>query len=376
MIPTRRIVALALAAAGAAIFAGGALAAPRTGHLYVDDNTAGHNTVAGFSRAADGTLTPLPGSPFTTGGAGTGQAIASQGAIQVTPDGRYVLAVDAGSNSISVLRIRRDGSLRLADTVSSGGVQPVSIAVHQGLVYVANAGAGGANYTGFTLNAGGRLVPIAGSTFALPDDAQPGDVFFSPDGTRLVGTRINTSLIDSFVVGAGGLLTAAPGSPFPAQGVGPFGSEFRPTSSSQLYVSNAHNGGTDGTVSAFADAADGTLSSIGSSPYPDFQSAPCWVEISHDGNFLFTVNTASASISSYAIAADGSLALLGTTPFARTGVAPTDARLAPDGSSLYALESAADAVAVFAVDGGSLTAEPGLEMPLPAGAVPAGIAVD
>ncbi len=34
------------------------------GHLYVDDNTAGANTVAGFDRHADGSLTPLPGSPF------------------------------------------------------------------------------------------------------------------------------------------------------------------------------------------------------------------------------------------------------------------------------------------------------------------------
>ena len=50
-------------------------------------------------------------------------------------------------------------------------------------------------------------------------------------------------MIDSFTVGFGGRLTAAPGSPFPAQGLGPFGSEFRPTNPSQLFVSNAHNVG-------------------------------------------------------------------------------------------------------------------------------------
>ena len=37
------------------------------------------------------------------------------------------------------------------------------------------------------------------------------------------------SLIDSFRVGRDGRLIAAPGSPFAAQGPGPFGSEFRPT---------------------------------------------------------------------------------------------------------------------------------------------------
>ena len=43
------------------------------------------------------------------------------------------------------------------------------------------------------------------------------------------GSRHGTSFIDSFRVGHDGRLTAAPGSPFPAQRIGPFGSEFRPT---------------------------------------------------------------------------------------------------------------------------------------------------
>jgi len=144
-----------------------------------------------------------------------------------------------------VLRIKPDGSLRLVShgVVSSGGVLPVSVAIHDGLVYVANSGNGGSNYTGFRLRPNGRLQPIAGSTVALPDGSQPGDVLFSGDGAKLAGTRVGTSLIDSFTVGSGGLLTAAPGSPFPAQGLGPFGSEFRPANPHQLFVSNAHNAG-------------------------------------------------------------------------------------------------------------------------------------
>jgi DNA-binding beta-propeller fold protein YncE len=104
--------------------------------------------------------------------------------------------------------------------------------VYGDLVYVANAGmstsSGETNYTGFTLNPGGHLRPLVGSTVLLADGSQPGDVVFSPDGSKLVGTRVATSLVDSFTVGDDGLLTAAPGSPFAAQGVGPFGSEFRP----------------------------------------------------------------------------------------------------------------------------------------------------
>ena len=74
------------------------------------------------------TLTPLSSSPFGAGGAGTGTTIESQSALQVSGDGRYLLAVDAGSNEISVLRIRPDASLSQVggSPASSGGIQPVT----------------------------------------------------------------------------------------------------------------------------------------------------------------------------------------------------------------------------------------------------------
>src|SRR6266704_5914686 len=373
------VAAVAATAAVPASASAAAQASPVVGHVYVNDNTAGTNTIGAFDRHADGTLTPQAGSPFAAGGAGTGAGLASQGALQISPDGRFLIAADAGSSQISVLRIKPDGSLRLVShgVVSSGGVLPVSVAIHDGLVYVANSGNGGSNYTGFRLRPNGRLQPIAGSTVALPDGSQPGDVLFSGDGAKLAGTRVGTSQIDSFTVGSGGRLTAAPGSPFPAQGLGPFGSEFRPINPGQLFVSNAHNTGAgSGTVSAFSDAADGTLSSIGSSPFADLQTAPCWVEISQDGQFLFTVNTGSGTISRYSIAPDGALTLLGSTPVGVSGgVGAVDARLSPDGRTLFVDESRIGAVGAFAVNGGNLTELASSPASLPAGATPAGVVV-
>ena len=40
------------------------------GHVYVNDNSAPNNAIAAFDRHADGSLTPMSGSPFVTGGAG------------------------------------------------------------------------------------------------------------------------------------------------------------------------------------------------------------------------------------------------------------------------------------------------------------------
>jgi len=118
--------------------------------------------------------------------------------------------------------------------------------------------------------------------------------------------------------------------------VGPFGSQFRPASPSQLFVSNARNGTGLGTVSAFTDSGAGVLTSIGSSPVADQQTAPCWVTISPDGRYLFAVNTGSGTISRYSIAPGGAFAVSGN---------------------------------------GNLTELPGSPTPLPAGATPAGIAV-
>jgi 6-phosphogluconolactonase len=364
-----------------------AAAAPNVvGHVYVNDNTAGTNTIGAFNRLADGTLVAMKDSPFAAGGAGTGTIVGSQGALQVTDDGRYLLAADAGSNQISVLRIDHNGKLHPVESspTDSGGIQPISIAVHDDLVYVANLGNGtsGSNYTGFKLRDNGRLTPLRNSTVPLPNTALPGDVFFNADGTHLVGTEVGTTdpgtfKIDSFVVGHDGRLTAAPGSPFAAQGAGPFGSEFRPTNPTQLYVSNAHNGAGKGTVSAFSVARDGTLTSIGDSPYPDNQTAPCWVEITHDGRYLFTVNTGDSTISRYRIHADGTLKLLGSTPIKNpTGVLRSfDARLTPNGKYLYVVDAGLDAVSGFAVDGGNLTELSSSPMALPAGATPFGIVV-
>jgi 6-phosphogluconolactonase len=382
----KRAGTLLLSFAAAAALAGVPLVAsasathwsPVVGHVYLNDNTAGTNTIGAFDRHADGTLTPEAGSPFNAGGAGTGAGLASQGALQMTSDGRYLLAVDAGTNQISVLRIKHDGALKLESVTLSGGTLPVSIAVHWSLVYVANAGPTNSNFTGFLLGNHGQLNPIAGSTVSLPNGAQPGDLLFNGTGRKLVATLVGTSQIASYTVGWNGLLTAAPGSPFAAQGLGPFGSEFRPTAPDQLFVSNAHNGGTTGTgtVSAFNDSHDGTLSSIGASPFADLQTAPCWVEITQNGQFLFAVNTASGSISRYSIGWDGTLTLLGSTPVGSTGgLGAVDARLSPGGGYLYVDESRIGSVGIFAVSGGSLTELSSSPVALPVGATPAGIVV-
>jgi 6-phosphogluconolactonase len=382
------VVAVAVVSSGAAS-AGRAWKSRVVGHVYVNDNTAPVNTVAGFDRHADGSLTAIPGSPFSIGGSGAGSPDASQGSLQLSADGRYLLAVDAGSNQVSVLRVKSDGSLRAAagSPVASGGVDPVSIGVDRDLVYVANAGPGASasdtNYTGFRLRWDGRLQPIPNSTYVLPSDSKPGQILFNRDGRKAAGTRIATSEIDSFTVSRHGRLVPAAGSPYaaqafsPAQGWGQLGSEFSPTHPDQLFVSDAHTAAGSaafpGLVSSFVDGPGGSLSPVGA-PVANDGGASCWVEISHDGRFMFVVNTASATISSYSIGKGGALTFLQSTAPGEVGAGAEDARLAPDGRTLWVVESGTNAVTGFSVHGGTLA--PLVVIAGPAGATPSGIVVN
>ena len=134
---------------------------------------------------------------YPTGGTGTAAGLGSQGAVTLAEEGRLVLAVNAGSNSISSFRVRRDG-LGLRDVEPSGGVLPTSIAYDDGLAYVLNAGQPN-SISGFRVRYDGELSPLAGSTRALSaDQTSPAQVSFVPHGRALVVTERATNTITTF----------------------------------------------------------------------------------------------------------------------------------------------------------------------------------
>ena len=356
-----------------------------TGHVYVNENTAPSNMIAIFDRHSDGSLTPAKPPSAAIGGAGAGKILGSQGALQMTSDGKFLIAVDAGSNQVSVLAIDAKGGLTAVDhgTVDSGGTTPVSIAVHDDLVYVANAGNGksGSNYTGFRLDSKGLLTKIAGSTVALGPTSNPGDVLFNSDGTILIGVEVGPdkgpSAIDSFTVSQDGKLTPAPSSPNAGQAIGPFGSEFSPKNPNLLYVTNAHDGPNKGSVSGYTVAKDGSLTPLSGSPFVNGQTGTCWIAISSDGKYVYAVNTAIPTISSFKVEQGGALKLLGNTLFKLpTGLRPFDIRLSPDGANLYVVDAGLDMVSAFSVKDGGVTELDSSPVALPAGATPFGIVVN
>ena len=328
------------------------LAGGRTGDVYVLTNQPTGNAVMVFHRDAAGMLT-FAGS-FASGGNGFGSGpdpLGSQGAVVLGEDNRLLFAVNAGSNSISVFAVSGD-SLTLLDTVSSGGIEPVSVTVRHDLVYVVNAG-GTPNISGFRIEPGPKiLAPLSGSTQNLAGGAAaaPAEVAFNSDGSVLLVTEKGTNLIDTFTVDDDGV--AQPGVSFPSNGATPFGFAF---GHNNVAVVSDAAGGPSGTsaLSSYEVGEDGNLEVI-TPALGDTQKAACWVVVTRNGRFAYTSNTASDTISSYTISEEGDLALMNVT--AASGNIPLDMALTRNGRFLYARNAGNSAVTGFRVEAnGSLT---------------------
>jgi 6-phosphogluconolactonase (cycloisomerase 2 family) len=334
-----------------------------TGFVYTLDNDVQRNGIAVFRRQAGGTLMPLPGSPFQTGGKGlSGGDIDEQGAIRV--QGKSVLAVNPGSDSIAVMEKSSRGLLHVEGSpFPSSGSTPLSLTVHGDLVYVANQAAAFAgprsapNITGFRLAPDGRLLPLPNSTVMFPEGQGPAQVEFSPNGKLLVVTagfqKEDASRLYSFRVTSDGRLTAGSGSPIKPEGA--FGTVgFSWGRNSDRVYATLFSGSA---VIPFAiDPATAAIRQAGE-PMGDDQRAACWSAITPDGRTLYVGNFVSNSISVYDVAAD-QLTLLGSIP--RRGATDKDTKdieLSRDGKFFYAVGSGKREISVFRVEANRLLTE-------------------
>jgi len=347
-------VALAVPATASATTAHGRSAGPAAGPaVFVQtDNTAG-NQVAAYARASDGTLT-LAGT-YPTGGLGgqlTGSVVdhlASQGSLQYDAAQHLLIAVNAGSNSLTVFGVHGT-RLHQRQTIGSGGEFPVSIAIRGNLVYALN-GLRGGSVQGYRLSPAGRLSFLRGShrrlhlsQSATPQFTNtPGQVAFSPSGSQLlVTTKANGNDIDVFGIRPSGRPSASPVVNSEGSTV-PFAINF--DQAGHLVIADA---GTN-ALTTFSLGSDGTVTPIDS--VGTGQAATCWV--ARAGGTLYASNAGSANVSGYTSSGSGQLTLLGQTS---TDPGTVDATATPDGAFLYVQTGGNGIVDEFSVGpGGSLT---------------------
>jgi hypothetical protein len=342
-----------------AVSASSALAAPRFfspfGHAAVfvqTDNPAGNQIVA-YERAPNGAL--VDPQAYNTGGNGAATAgsavdpLASQRSLVLANDGRALLAVNAGSDTVSVFQVF-GARLVLSQVVGSGGEFPASIAVHGDLVYVLNSGGAG-SVQGFSL-LGGRLIPLWASNRSLSLSNSnppffldsPGQVGFTPDGQQLIVTTKNSaSDIDVYSVGEFGYLSDQPTINAAAAPV-PFAFTFDAVGN--LIVTEA--GASD--LTSYLVARAGAVTEIGSAG--DGQAALCWVTAA-DGYF-YGSNAGSANVSQFVETLGGVPNLVGVAASLSSGA--TDSAASSDGRDIYVEEGGTGAVDEFQIgSGGALT---------------------
>lgn len=344
-----------VAAVGAVIVAAAPVHAARLGAVssnvvFVQTNDPAGNSIDVFNRNADGTLTFVKS--YATGGNGgresgaMSDALASQGSLVLLPKEGLLLAVNAGSNTISVFETS-GAKLHLEKVLPSGGSFPVGFGVDDPLVYVLNAGGSG-TVSGFRVT-DGSLHPIAGSarTLGLANSippfflSSPAEVGFSPSGSQLLVTTKTNGTVDVFSVGNDGRLSAAPvknaeaGVPFSFVfgGDGKLILNFAGTSSLETFTLNP--GGT-------IDPAGAAVS--------DGQVAACWTTPA--AGFEYVSNTGSNDVSQFHVS--GGVVTL-VNPVAATNI-PGAIDSSRAGGFLYVQSGLSSAVYVFAIGGGgSLT---------------------
>lgn len=396
--------------------------APLARVVYVESNDVaqGKNSVLAFSQAADGSLVPLPGSPFATGGTGVGNPTQALGPddgdqqIVLSPDGTHLFAVNAGSNTIAVFDVRADGSLApiAGSPFPSGGVNPISVGIAGSHLIVVNQaqdpaqpGAGTPGYVAIPLSADGTLGTPGPLT---PAGKSPQTALTSPDGKLLFGVDFMAPLANggqgplrAFTIGNDGALTAAPGTPLaiPAVAGGTpegtplaLGPAIHPTQKI-FYVGFVLRK----AIGVYTYDATGSLTYVTSTPVSG--AAPCWTRFNTAGTRAYVTDTADNSVSvldtsnPLAPVEVQHLVLADTGPLYANGMggqAPTsetyEESLSPDGKFLFVLSqntnpdltiTAGNVLHVLTVGGDGMLTEtvPDVKLALPAGVRPQGVAV-
>jgi 6-phosphogluconolactonase len=320
------------------------------GAVFIETNAAAGNAVISFARGADGALS----SPQTypTGALGTGGTVdplASQYALALSGNNRFLYAVNAGSNSITAFAVDKSDLSRIS-TVAAGGTRPVSLAVSGHVLYALNTGSN--TLTGFVIEPDGALTNVPGWARALSAGATgAAAVRFSLDGHLLAVAERTSQTIDTYLVNPDGSLSAPISNH--SNGAVPFGFDFTPQGT--LIASEA---GATAASSYVANAA-GVLSVVTASA-STHQAAPCWLIATLNGRFAYTANAGGTSISGFSVAPDGSIALVtpsGATGTMAAGSVPLDLDVSRDSRFLYVLKAGTGTVGAYAISAdGSLDA--------------------
>ncbi len=366
------------------------------GAVYAMSNNLKQNSIISYVRNSKDQFVFL--AEFRTGGRGgildTGDNVnplISQNSIIVTPNKRFLLAVNAGSNSVTVFRILKNFRLRRVFIAKVLGRGPMAIAINRRgtLVYVASADADGkftspadsqGALTGFWMNRRtGRLYRIRNSLRKLP--TRPGDVVFAPDGRSVIVASNNpfspqlpktSEAVLSYRVLRGGVLSrrpvsavssTRPGMPANRNPPAIIGLAVVRVRGVQYVVVPEIRGDQTGSVSTFRLQRDGRLIGVDidvltGSAIDSGERAACWIVFNRKKDTFFVTNTATDTVSTFSFRRGRSTLVNATSASGQSSLrGAIDLAISPDDKFVFVHGGVEGEVGVFRVRNGGAKLE-------------------
>lgn len=336
------------------------LTAMAQGTFVYTNNDQVPNNISAFSAAANGTLSPVAGSPFATGGNGSGGGFFAANRITTAIINNVLYAANTATNNVSAFSINPVTGVLTAlpgSPFATGGIAGssagMSLTATPDKKFLIAANGTSATITVFSVAANGTLSPVAGSPFASGASAPLVNAKATSDG-KFLAVSATPGTILMFTISAAGALAPAAGSPFTDAGAAGIDCNCAGT---QLFV--ALNG-TSTKVDVFDIGINGGLSRIAGAPFIGLGINSNVAALSPDDSSLFVTDQTSNTISVFSVAANGSLAIVPGSPFAVAGsLTPAGAATNRAGNLLYTA-SFNNLISGFSVaSNGALTAVPG-----------------
>jgi 6-phosphogluconolactonase (cycloisomerase 2 family) len=326
--------------------------------VYVNNQTF-HNTISAFQINSDGSLTQISGSPFLSGGNGAQGPIGGL-AIAAESSGNYLYATNGANGTVSALKIiPSNGSL------SPVPGSPFRVGGESGPYYVAASADGRFLFVTNSFSTQirayaisprtGSLVELPGSPFAAGANIEVMKV--TANGKFLIATANSINALAVFSISPKGALTPVSGSPFAASGSA--AAVDSNCANNQVFaVSNSTY-----LIDAYSLASDGSLTPVSGSPFSNGTTGTgnnsFDLVLSPNSQFLFTTDSFTQDISSFAVSSAGSLSPVEGSPFF-TSEWTGGTAITHGGDFLYTVLFASGEIDARSVSStGALTAVPG-----------------
>lgn len=265
----------------------------------------GAGGISVFKAASDGTLTLVPGSPFGSPMFGTGVAVVQRGSKT------FVYAGDLYHQLLRGFLVQPTGRLTEVKPAKRSSPQTDGVTATQGLLFVVT----GHNVGAYTVKQNGALAPAPHSPYALPTTGV-NSVYVDPTGASVYAPDAQLGQVAGFqVTKKNAQLKALVGSPFDS-GTSNNGSGLAVSASATLFALEASGDG----IQALQRGANGALSPLGALQHAGIFGGLHNGILDPTGQTLLVQGGLTDVVSSFSVnPADGTLTPVDTEPLPLDG---------------------------------------------------------